>query len=297
MTVSPDRPTPRPRAVRPGRKLGPIAPSIGSAHRSWLEPLREAYKKSGMTLDDLSGRLCFAKSKLSELMRGIGRYPRWEIIFELAGVLRLPNWPLYQLWRQAAFEARKTPQWISGCSEAAIATQMAPPLEHQAFRDLVCDQYTLYAQAFLDDAERDAAVEATFHTLWLSWSEALSSPDTRHYAWNVLRATVMTRTPHLDGRPELGNAAFDTVALHRLNDGAERIDQLEESLQVFKAMSRLPAHQLDVMVLRRLYGLSEETTSARLGVPLASVQSDERHATHFLETLLCPPTEPEEDPA
>ncbi|WP_189891795.1 sigma-70 family RNA polymerase sigma factor [Streptomyces xantholiticus] len=39
------------------------------------------------------------------------------------------------------------------------------------------------------------------------------------------------------------------------------MNQLEESLQLFKAMSGLPEQQLDVMVLRRLYGICPERVS------------------------------------
>ncbi|MBC7271435.1 MAG: sigma-70 family RNA polymerase sigma factor, partial [Streptomyces sp.] len=42
-------------------------------------------------------------------------------------------------------------------------------------------------------------------------------------------------------------------------------------------MSRLPAPQLDVIVLRFLGGMTEDEVSDLLGVPLAAVRSDERH--------------------
>ncbi|MER6557432.1 sigma-70 family RNA polymerase sigma factor [Streptomyces sp. NPDC001027] len=99
----------------------------------------------------------------------------------------------------------------------------------------------------------------------------------------------MARTPHRDGRPELGRAAFDTAALQALTDPADLIDQIAESLEMFTAISRLPPSQLDVMVLRRLCGFTPETVSALLGTSLAAVRSDERHATRFLESVLCPP--------
>ncbi|WP_327187462.1 hypothetical protein [Streptomyces sp. NBC_01334] len=66
--------------MRPGRKLGPIAENVGSAHRAWLEPMRETYLRSGLTLSELSLRVLLAKSKISELLRGTGLYPRWEIV-------------------------------------------------------------------------------------------------------------------------------------------------------------------------------------------------------------------------
>ncbi|MGR4852041.1 hypothetical protein [Streptomyces sp. LARHCF252] len=41
----------------------------------------------------------------------------------------------------------------------------------------------------------------------------------------------MARTPHRDGWPELGSAAFDTAALQSLTDPADRLNQIAESLQ------------------------------------------------------------------
>ncbi|MER5586521.1 sigma-70 family RNA polymerase sigma factor [Streptomyces asoensis] len=289
--TEPPVPSGRPTTARPGRKLGPILSSTGSAHRSWLDPMRDTYLASGLTLNDLSERISFAKSKISELLRGVGLYPRWETVCMLAVELGMPNWPLYQLWRQAAFEAHKSSEWVDDCTDRTTVlttTHTAPPLEHRAFRELVENHYTLFAQTFLDDDQRDTAVSDTFDILWLTWNEALASHDTRRFAWNVLRATVMARTPHRDGRPELGRAAFDTAALQALTDPADRANQITESLEMFTAMSRLPPSQLDVMVLRRLCGFTPETVSALLGTSLAAVRSDERHATRFLESVLCP---------
>ncbi len=292
--IEPPVPPATPAPLRPGRKLGPIADGVGSVHRAWLEPLRYTYLKSGLTLSDLSVRVPLAKSKLSELLRGTGLYPRWEIILSLSIQLKMPGWPLYRLWRQAAFEAQKPSDWIERCSEkSSVTTSHTPPLDHRAFRELVEDNYRLYAQVFLDDDQRDTAVSNTFDILWLRWNEALASPDTRRFAWETLRTTVMARTPHIDGRPEFGAAAFDTIALRYLTTDTERMNQMAESLQLFKAMSRLPDQQLDVMVLRRLYGICPEGVSTLLGVPLATVRSGERHAAYFLESVICPPPETE----
>ncbi|MFJ3214041.1 sigma factor-like helix-turn-helix DNA-binding protein [Streptomyces flaveolus] len=294
MTTPTDPPAPpdRPAPARPGRKLGPVADSVGSAHRAWLDPLRSAYLASGLTLHELSGRVRFAKSKISELLRGVGLYPRWEIVYRLADELGMPNWPLYRLWSQAALETHKSSEWIRGCTDHTTLTTpyTAPPLEHQAFRELVESDYSLYAQVFLDDDQRDNAVADTFDRLWLSWNQALAHHDTRRYAWNVLRETVMARTPHRDGRPELGPAAFDTVTLQILTDPAEYAHRLTETLELFTAISRLPDRQLDVIVLRRLCGFTHEAVSALLGTSLATIRSDERHATRFLESVIPPPS-------
>ncbi|MFG3480119.1 sigma-70 family RNA polymerase sigma factor [Streptomyces sp. NPDC047980] len=292
--IEPPAPPAKTAPLRPGRKLGPISDGVGSVHRAWLEPLRSHYLDSGLTLSDLSVRVPLAKSKISELLRGTGLYPRWEITLSLATQLQMPSWPLYRLWRQAALEAQKSSDWVErSADKAAVTTSQTPPLDHRAFRALAENDYRLYAQVFLNDDQRDTAVANTFDILWLRWNEALASPDTRRYAWDTLRTTVMARTPHIDGWPEFGAAAFDTIALRQLTTETERIHQIEESLQLFKAMSRLPAQQLDVMVLRRLYGIHPETVSTLLGIPLAAVRSGERHAAHYLESVICPPPETE----
>jgi DNA-directed RNA polymerase specialized sigma24 family protein len=254
--------------------------------------VRDTYLASGLTLSGLSDRISFAKSKLSELLRGVGLYPRWEVVFLIATELNMPNWPLYRLWRQAAFEARRSSEWVERSTERTTiltAAHTAAPWDHRAFRDLMEGDYLLYAQVFLDDNQRDTAVADTFDILWLSWNDALTSYDTRRYAWNVLRATVMARTPHRDGRPELGTAAFDTVALRSLTGPADSMDKITEILKLFTAISHLPGRQFDVMVLRRLCGFAPEAVSALVGSSLATVSSDERHATRFLESVLCPP--------
>ncbi|WP_024753738.1 hypothetical protein, partial [Mycobacterium tuberculosis] len=181
----------------------------------------------------------------------------------------------------------------TGCTDrtTVTATHTTPPLDHGAFRELMESDYSLYAQAFLDDDQRDHAVADTFDRLWLSWNQALASHDTRRYAWNVLRTTVMARAPHRDGRPELGNAAFDTVTLHNLTDPADYANELTETLELFTAISRLPDRQLDVIVLRRLVRLHPpKPPPPSLGTSLATIRSDERHATRFLDSVIPPPS-------
>ncbi|MEU8295540.1 hypothetical protein [Streptomyces pseudogriseolus] len=71
--------------------------------------------------------MLLAKSKLSELLRGVGHYPRWEVVHRLSTVLDIPNWPLYRLWRQAALDIGKTKEWIERSSEGASATTGSAP--------------------------------------------------------------------------------------------------------------------------------------------------------------------------
>ncbi|WP_306318115.1 MULTISPECIES: RNA polymerase sigma factor [unclassified Streptomyces] len=291
MTPTPPIPPGRPGGTRPGRKLGPIADSVGGAHRAWLEPVREAHLASGRTLGDLSVSVRLAKSKLSELLRGTGLYPRWEIVLSLAAEFGLPDCPLYRLWRRAALDAHKSRDWVERSGEKASLTtsHTAPPMDHLAFRQLVEEHYLRYAQCFLDDQICESTVADCFDVLWLCWNDALASPDTRRFCWQVVRATVMSRTPHLNGRPELAVAAFDTVALWEAGTQEAGECQFDESVRLFRTISRLPAQQQDVVVLRHLCGLSPRQTSALLGVSPAAVRSDERHARRFLE-IHCPPT-------
>ncbi|MFE0804288.1 RNA polymerase sigma factor [Streptomyces sp. NPDC058812] len=70
----------------------------------------------------------------------------------------------------------------------------------------------------------------------------------------------------------------------------DHMNQLTETLELFTAIGRLSDRQLDVIVLRRLCGFRHESVSALLGTSLATVRSDERHATRFLESVTPPPT-------
>ncbi|RZD92242.1 sigma-70 family RNA polymerase sigma factor [Streptomyces albidoflavus] len=288
-------PAPRQPQVRPGRKLGPVALDVASSHRAWLEPVREAYLDSGRTLGDLGDCIPLAKSKLSELLRGVGLYPRWETIHRLAAELGMPSWPLHRLWKQAALDAGKAPGWIDRSTQkTTVATaRQWPPMEHGALRQLVEDDYRFYAQVFLGDQARDAAVHDTFAALWLHWGKALRSADVRSFAWSILRTTVMARATHRDGRPQMEDAAFDTVLLQTHTDPAASTAAMPHILGLFKAISRLPDSQLDVMVLRHLCGFDAERTSALLGVPLATVRADERRAMRHLDSALTLPPDTE----
>lgn len=283
------------RPVRPGRPLGPIVTCCIAAHRAWLEPLREAYLESGLTMTVLSGRVHMARSKISELMSG-RKYPRWELLEPIAAELKVPAGPLYRLWRQAAPKIRRKSKAWSTETAAAVAVQYSPPMNHTGFRELTESGYDFYAGVFLTDRQRADAVEETYDQLWLSWTKALASADIRRHGWGVLRGSVMSRVPHIDSCPQFLHTAFDTVALRGLSRPEHveaAFEQLTETQDLFRAMSQLPAPQLDVVVLRSLGGMTEEAVSALLGVPLAAVRSDERYATRYLASVLCPPPDPE----
>lgn len=283
------------RPGRPGRPLGPIAAHVSSAHRAWLGPVREAYLaaalSSGLTMSRLGETLYISKPKISELLSG-KLYPRWELLHDVAMELGVSVWPLYRLWRHAALETEnKSRSWVekSSARVTMTATRATPPIDLSAFREITESGYRLYAGVFLIAGACDAALHETYDQLWLSWNQALASHDTRRYAFTVLRTAVMARTPHLDGRPEFSEAAFDTIALQTITDADQAAEQIAETLALFKAMSRLPDNQLDIMVLRVLHGMTDKDVSHILGLPLPTVRSDERHAIRFLEDILSPP--------
>ncbi|KOG51007.1 RNA polymerase subunit sigma [Streptomyces griseoflavus] len=280
---------------KPGRKPGPIADGVGIAHRAWLEPLRAKFTASGLTVTELSERSGWAKSKVSELLRGTGLYPRWEITHSLLRVLDIPAWPVRRLWMAAAREAHKKDEWIDGClQKVALTTGPSnPPLDHRAFEELNEPAYLGYARTFLahDDEAREAVAEA-FDILWLRWQEALHSPDVMRFAWNVLRRGVMSRACHTDGCPDLTTAAFNTVVLSKMACPEGRFAQVEESMALFQAIGRLPAQQLDVMVLRHLRGMDFTAVADVLGIPLASVRFADRYAQQHLTSVLHPKNAP-----
>jgi transcriptional regulator with XRE-family HTH domain len=272
---------------RPGRKLGPIADGVGIAHRAWLEPVRAKYFSSGLSVSDLAQRAGWAKSKVSELLRGTGLYPTWEITYGLVHVLGLPTWPMRRLWSAAAREAHKKHEWIEGNFEKVVlsAGPDTPPVPHRAFVDINRHAYTSYAGVFLGSGDTVRAADEAFDILWLRWDEALVSANLQKFAWQVLRCSVMARTSHADGFPQLALAAFDTVALHR-TPWPGKFAQVEESLALFRAVSRLPDTQLDVIVLMHLRGMTSAQAADVLGVPHAFIRSVHRHAKRSLTAAL-----------
>jgi hypothetical protein len=105
-----------------GRKLGPISDTVGETHRAWLEPLRRRFLASGETIGELADQSRYSKSKISELLRGEGLYPRWEIIHSVLRILQIPPGPMCRLWMAAALEANRKKEWIAGCIDTTVRT-------------------------------------------------------------------------------------------------------------------------------------------------------------------------------
>ncbi|WNI14101.1 XRE family transcriptional regulator [Actinacidiphila sp. ITFR-21] len=286
-SMAPQSPEAEPPSRR-GRKPGPISDTAGVSHRAWLEPVRTKLSASGLTLNDLVVRSGYSKTRISELLRGNGYYPGWELTYSVIHALDIPTWPMQRLWTEAAREAHREADWIERSIRQVYPDgPRVPPLEHEGFKETVREPYTDFARVFLQVHERAVlVVRETFDILWVRWDDALASDNVPRYAWNVLRERVMARTPqHADGRPDLRPAAFSTVAQDRADDPEAHLAQVSESLELFDAISRLPHNQLDVTVLQYMCGMDTDKAAEVLGVSPALAGAFEHHARGTLEGI------------
>lgn len=290
----PGRPAGEP-APRRGRPPAPICDNAGPLHRTWLGPVRNRFIASGLTLDELVGRSGFSKTRLSELLRGKGYYPGWEITYSVVRALDVPVGPVRRLWRTAAAEADKDAIWISNRIRAVEpGDEGDQPLAHAGLTQAMREPYTAYAQAFLQTGQRAwQVVTETFDILWLTWDDATASPDTTRYAWELLRTRVLARTPRRPGgHPDLRAAAFCT-APPETADLVEHLARVDVFARFFDAIARLPADQRDVTVLRHLCGVDPAAVPGVVGLPPALTRTLDRHARRALKELF-PDTEPRE---
>nr|WP_168723238.1 XRE family transcriptional regulator [Streptomyces sp. SAT1] len=282
----PEQPDGEPPSRR-GRPPEPICDTVGVTHRTWLEPLRRRLAASGLTLDELVSRSGYSKTRLSELLRGKGYYPGWEMTYSVVKVLDIPPWPLRRLWTAAAREAEKNDTWIEdGIHAVQPLGPEAPPVAHRAFRQVMTPPYTAYAQAFLQTYGRARRVVAeTLDILWLDWPEATSSSNTPRHAWDLLRSKVMARAETHDGHPDLRTAALRTTAVAQSTSLDDQMDRIARMTTFFEAVSRLPDDQMDVTVLRFLCNIDEDAVPGIIGLPPAITHSLTRHARGALHGL------------
>lgn len=281
-----------------GRKPGPIAGTAGTSHRAWLEPVRNVLFASGLTLNDLVDRSGYSKTRISELLRGNGYYPAWEITFSVIRALGLPAQPMCRLWTAAAREAQKESSWIRQCvQQVALGEPEQPPIAHQAFTDAMRAPYTAYARAFLlTDHRARWVVAETFDILWLCWKDAGASENIRRYAWQLLRSRVMDRVDrHDEGHPDLRAAVFSTQEAHAGTSGRFAVlSVLAELVDMFDAIGRLPNDQMDIAVLHHLCGMPLEDIPAVVGLSEALTHAIDHHARAALEGQVHHPHSPRE---
>lgn len=272
---------------RRGRPAEPICETAGAAHRTWLEPLRSRLTESGLTLDDLVSRSGYSKTRLSELLRGKGYYPGWQITYTVVRALDIPAVPIRRLWAAAAVEAAKDADWItSRLRDVQLSVREEPPVAHLGLTQAMWRHYTAYATAFLQSGQRaQQVVTETFDILWLTWDEATTSPDTSRHAWQLLRKRVLARVPQRPGgRPDLRAAAFDTAA-QTVPGLAEQLASIERLAGFFDMIACLPPDQMDVTVLRYLCGIHESAVPGIVGLSPAITHTLDHHARWALKGL------------
>ncbi|MGF0174532.1 XRE family transcriptional regulator [Streptomyces sp. Marseille-Q5077] len=284
----PERSDGAPLVARRGRKPEPIAAGVGLAHRAWLESVRARLRASGLTLDDLVTLTGFSKTRISELLRGNGYYPGWEITFSIIKALEIPAWPMRRLWTAAAQEADKQPAWIQRSIDRVVPIEREhQPTAHQGFVQLMAAPYTAYARAFLLTGRRAQWVVAeTFDILWLCWDEVAASENVPRSAWLLLRARVMARAHrHPEGHVDLRAAALSAQTQLESTDLAERLSNMDELVPLFDAIGRLPRDQQDITVLRHLCGIDAEVVPDVVGLTPAATRAVDGHARAALADI------------
>ncbi|MEU3553803.1 sigma factor-like helix-turn-helix DNA-binding protein [Streptomyces fragilis] len=275
----PDEP-PQPRR-RPGPELGQIVPRVVGAHRSLLLVMRERHRLDGRSLGDLKALTGQQTSKISELLRGVGPYPRWDNTEPLVEAMRLPRTPLLRLWRQGALEAERKAAWIKGNKGAEDDGETDLPVSLQGMRRLHGAAYLAYAEIFLHPEAAAEVMERTFHVLWAREHVMLSSDSAPRFAWAVFREQVMERA---DERVALPEAALRTASLHE--PGTSPGDEwllMAHQVNLFTALRGLAARHADVLLLRHVLGLSTERTALVLGTHPGMVRVWQRQAESRLE--------------
>ncbi|MEV0126307.1 XRE family transcriptional regulator [Streptomyces sp. NPDC050703] len=281
---------------RRGRPPEPICETAGPIHRTWLEPVRRRLTGSGLTLGALVSRSGYSKTRISELLRGKGYYPGWEITYSVIRALDLPVTPLRRLWMAAALEADKDTDWIKNrIRDVQPLGREDQPVAHLGLTQAMWQPYTAYAQAFLQSERRARQVVGeTFDILWLTWDAATATSDTTRHAWLLLRGRVLARAPQRpDGRPDLRAAAFSTVAQAAVPDLAERLHRIDVLARFFDTVTRLPPDQMDVTVLRYLCGIPEAAVPGIVGLAPAITHTLDHHARGALNEL-CPDSDTQE---
>ncbi|MER6691769.1 XRE family transcriptional regulator [Streptomyces minutiscleroticus] len=271
---------------RRGRRQESIEDHVGATHRAWLELVRERFRESGLTLEDLVNLSGYSKARISELLRGKGYYPRWQITYSVVRSLNVPVWPLRRLWTAAAREANKDDAWIRDGIQAVLLEPERRPVAHKAFTEVMGPAYTAYARALLQGEQRAKwVVSEAFDILWLSWDEASSSSNMRRYAWQLLRSRVMLRAHrHHDGHPDLRAAAFSTVTQSQIDDIEERFAHIGKIADFFDAIARLHQDQRDIMILRYLCGIDPDAIPNIVGLSPAKTHTDDHHARWALKS-------------
>lgn len=154
-----------------------------------------------------------------------------------------------------------------------------------AFHHARRPDYLSYAYLQLgSDADAEEAVDATFDKLVDKWEQMLRMENLEGYAWTVLKRRILDLLRKRNRRPALVDiATFEATARA---DRADQFAALEDSLELYAAVSALPERQRDAFILRYTLDHSTAEVAALMGVEEATVRSHLSQACRRLATVL-----------
>ncbi|MFF3753113.1 RNA polymerase sigma factor [Streptomyces sp. NPDC002018] len=138
-------------------------------------------------------------------------------------------------------------------------------------------------------AAAEQVVDAACARLLEDWQHVLSRESVPQYAWAVLKEEVARWLgEHSCPEPVLaGTAAFHSAIGKLLLSGTrDQFEVLEEEIGLYAAISRLPERQYDVVVLRHVLRVPDEEVAEYMGIDVATVRSQARHARRRLAKAL-----------
>jgi RNA polymerase sigma factor (sigma-70 family) len=159
----------------------------------------------------------------------------------------------------------------------------AMPLPFRAFHAQYHQPYFEYARIQLGDpAAADELVHGTFLYLAFNWLHFTQQGRLEAHAWALHKARVATELM-VTGRPPAGpetmafaravRAANDAVLSTFREQFRAQVDELENSIGLYKAMTHLPERQFDVMLLRYALDYTTKHTAAMMGIAPATVRT------------------------
>ncbi|QDY78226.1 sigma-70 family RNA polymerase sigma factor [Streptomyces qinzhouensis] len=173
----------------------------------------------------------------------------------------------------------RTPEAVTGTpvTRRTEAARLDPPPAYEAFLAFNAPRYTAYARLHLPQGRAEAAVAAAFDDILDSWTGFLGHPEPAALAWQVLRRRV----------GEQARAVSDGHLLRQaMRDARDSLGAMTSTIGLFAAISELPEHQFDVIVLRYVMGCLPTEVAALLGVHEHIVRSRARHAKARLAKTL-----------
>ncbi|MFH8760223.1 helix-turn-helix domain-containing protein [Streptomyces atroolivaceus] len=163
----------------------------------------------------------------------------------------------------------------------------ALPLDYQAFHVAQQGFFHAFAQLHLGSS---VTAKETVHHVFLeilrTWDTLLRTEDLAGTTFAILQRHIHATLQREGYKPSF---VIDEPTTTHL--GIE-LHPADAGLDLFAEMSKLPARQYNVIVLRYLLGYSAHDTARYMGLHQATVRSHERRAMDFLRTQVRLPSTP-----